>query len=76
KPVDEEIMKLLNRSAVPFQAVLTKIDKLKPGQLDKVLVQVRAGLAKHPAAFPELITTSSDKGIGIPTLRAVISGLI
>ena len=76
KPVDEEIMQLMNRSALTFQVVLTKIDKIKEPEQEKVLVQVRAKLAKHPAAFPELVVTSSDKGDGIATLRAVIAGLI
>ena len=76
KPVDEEIMQLMNRSALTFQVVLTKIDKIKEPEQEKVLLQVRAKLAKHPAAFPELVVTSSDKGDGIGTLRAVIAGLI
>ena len=76
KPVDEEIMQLMNRSALTFQVILTKIDKIKEPEQEKVLLQVRAKLAKHPAAFPELVVTSSDKGDGIATLRAVIAGLI
>jgi len=75
KDVDEEIMSLLDSSAVTFQCVLTKADKLKAGERDKVLDQVRGKLAKHPAAFPELIVTSSEKGEGIATLRAVIATL-
>ena len=75
KPVDEEIMRLLDRSAVTFQAVLTKVDKNKTNQTDKVLEQVRAKLSKHPAAFPELVLTSSEKGDGIDTLRAIIANL-
>ncbi len=75
KPVDEEIMKLLNTSAVTFQCVLTKIDKIKPDEQDKVLTQVRERLGHHPAAFPEIILTSSEKGMGIPTLRATIATL-
>ncbi|MEM6277155.1 MAG: YihA family ribosome biogenesis GTP-binding protein, partial [Pseudomonadota bacterium] len=69
----EEIMSLLDASAVTFQVVLTKIDKNKPGHTDKVLEQVRGKLQKHPAAYPELVLTSSEKGIGIDTLRAVIA---
>jgi len=76
KPVDEEIMQLMNRSALTFQVVLTKIDKIKEPEQEKVLLQVRSKLAKHPAAFPELVVTSSEKGDGIATLRAVIAGLI
>ena len=76
KPVDEEIMQLMNQSALAFQVVLTKIDKIKEHELEKTLLQVREKLSKHPAAFPELVTTSSEKGEGIQTLRAVISDLI
>ena len=75
KAVDEEIMTLLDKAAVTFQAVLTKADKVKEKDRDKVLAQVRAALAKHPAAFPELVVTSSEKGQGIETLRAVIATL-
>jgi GTP-binding protein len=75
KAVDEEILKLLDRAAVTFQCVLTKADKVKAAERDKVLVQVRAALAKHPAAFPEIVVTSSEKGWGIDTLRAVIATL-
>ncbi len=75
KKVDEEIMALLNTAAVPFQVVLTKADKVKAAERDKVLAQVRAALSKHPAAFPELVTTSSEKGEGVDVLRAVIAGI-
>jgi GTP-binding protein len=75
KKVDQEIMELLDRAAVTFQVVMTKIDKIKPHELEKVLDQVRDALSKHPAAYPELIVTSSEKGEGIDTLRAVIATL-
>ncbi len=75
KAVDEEIMTLLDRSAVPFQTVMTKIDKVKKSELDDTLGITRAALAKHPAAYPELVLTSSEKGEGIETLRAIIAGI-
>lgn len=75
KEVDHEIMKLLDRSAVPFQVVLTKTDKIGRDALAKVIAQVEDALQKHPAAYPELVVTSSDKGHGIATLRAIIAGL-
>ena len=75
KAVDEEIMSLLDASAVTFQVVMTKTDKLKGDALQASLDKTRAALAKHPAAFPEIILTSSEKGDGIPTLRAVIAGI-
>ncbi|WBU55749.1 ribosome biogenesis GTP-binding protein YihA/YsxC [Paracoccus sediminicola] len=75
KPVDHEIMTLLDRSAVPFQVVLTKADKLGPNAIKPVLSQVEDELQKHPAAYPELVVTSSDKGHGLNILRAIIAGL-
>jgi len=75
KAVDDEILGLLDKSAVTFQAVLTKVDKIGPRDRAKVLDQVRAALQKHPAAFPELIVTSSETGEGIATLRAIIGGI-
>lgn len=75
KAVDEEIMKLLDQAAVTFQVVLTKSDKVKAAERDKVLTQVREKLAKHPAAYPEIVLTSSEKGDGIPTLRSIIATL-
>ena len=75
KAVDEEIMALLSSAAVTFQCVMTKTDKLKAGELDKVLVQVREKLAQFPSAYPEMVLTSSEKGLGIETLRAIIRGI-
>ncbi|KAJ54789.1 GTP-binding protein [Actibacterium mucosum KCTC 23349] len=75
KKVDEEILTLLDTSAVTFQVVLTKADKVKDKDREKTLAQVRNALSKHPAAYPELILTSSEKGLGIPTLRATIAGI-
>ena len=75
KDVDEEILALLDTSAVTFQVVLTKADKVKASERDKVLNQVRGKLARHPAAFPEIVITSSEKGDGIDTLRAIIATL-
>lgn len=76
KAVDEEIMTLLDKSAVTFQCVLTKADKVKAVDREKVLVQVRKALSKHPAAFPEIIVTSSEKGDGMETLRTIIATLV
>ena len=75
KAVDGEIMSLLDASAVTFQAVLTKADKVKEAERERVLDRTRAALATHPAAFPEIVVTSSEKGWGIPTLRAVVADL-
>lgn len=75
KAVDEEIMSLLDRSAVTFQVVMTKVDKLRGDALEASLAKTREALAKHPAAYPELILSSSEKGDGIEKLRAIIAGI-
>ena len=69
-------MSMLDSSAVTFQVVLTKLDKVKEKDRENILKQVRASLQKHPAAFPEIILTSSERGWGIPTLRSIIAMLV
>ena len=76
KKVDTEIMSMLDSSAVTFQVVLTKLDKVKEKDRENILEQVRSSLQNHPAAFPEIILTSSEKGWGIQTLRSVIAMLV
>ena len=76
KKVDTEIMSMLDSSAVTFQVVLTKLDKVKEKDRENILKQVRSSLQKHPAAFPEIILTSSERGWGIPTLRSIIAMLV
>ncbi len=73
KAVDEEIMALLGTAAVTFQVVLTKIDKPSKGDYTKVLDQTRKVLQKYPAAYPEIIATSSEKGTGLDILRTTIA---
>jgi GTP-binding protein len=73
KPVDEEIMALLDRSAVTFQVVLTKADKPGTAARAATLAEVAAGLARHPAAFPDIAVTSAETGEGIAGLRATIA---
>ncbi|GLQ35021.1 putative GTP-binding protein EngB [Amylibacter marinus] len=76
KAVDEEIMALLGKSAVTFQVVLTKSDKPKKGELDKIITKTKEVVSKYPAAYPEFILTSSEKGDGIATLRNTIRTLV
>ena len=76
KKVDTEIMSMLDSSAVTFQVVLTKLDKVKENDRENIIDQVRTSLQKHPAAFPKIILTSSEKGWGIQTLRSVIAKLV
>jgi GTP-binding protein len=75
KPVDAEIMSLLDRAAVTFQVVLTKADKPGAAALEATAREVATALAPHPAAFPEIILTSAETGRGLETLRAVIAAI-
>lgn len=75
KAVDEEILTLLDKSAVTFQVVMTKADKVNRETREANIEQVKAALGKHPAAYPEIIVTSSEKGEGVETLRAIIATL-
>jgi GTP-binding protein len=76
KTSDETVMELLDQSAVSYQLVLTKADDVKPNALKRKQAEVVALAGKHPAAFSEVITTSSQKMTGIDDLRAVIAGFI
>lgn len=76
KPVDDKILEMLDIAAVSYQIVLTKIDKLSHAARPKIISATQAALAKHPAAFPQMIATSSDKGIGVDHLRAAIAALL
>lgn len=75
KPPDAEIMDLLDRSAVTFQVVLTKADKPPHADLEAVIAEVCAGLARHPAAYPQLVVTSAETGVGLDALRAVAAAM-
>lgn len=75
KDVDEDFMGMLDKAAVVYQVVLTKTDKLKSGELDKLLVRTEAQMRPHVAAYPRLFATSSEKGQGIPELRAELAML-
>jgi GTP-binding protein len=72
KKVDDEALDALDLAAVSYQVVLTKADKLKPAEVDKVVAQTLKAIAKRPAAFPRVVATSSEKGTGLPMLRAEI----
>jgi GTP-binding protein len=72
---DAEMMDLLDRAAVTYQAVLTKIDKPSAKELARTLAATTEALAKRPAAFPGVIATSSETGAGIATLRAIVAGM-
>ena len=72
---DEEVMLLLNDTAVSFAVVLTKTDKLKTSELNKMLADTEQKTAKNVAAFPKIWVTSSEKASGIAELRAHIAML-
>lgn len=72
KPVDHEIMTMLDGAAVSYHLVLTKSDKIKPTELEKVIERTALDAAKHPAAHPHIFTTSSETGSGIADLRTAI----
>ena len=73
KPVDGEALDAFDQAAVSYQIVLTKADKLKPAEVEKVTAATLAAVAKRPAAFPRVLATSSETGLGIPELRAEIA---
>lgn len=75
KPNDHEVMDMLDEAAVSYQIVLTKTDKLKTGEIDIRLEEVRGALRKHVAAHPRIVATSSEKGTGIAELRAEVASL-
>lgn len=75
KESDLAVMGLLDRAAVTYQLVLTKADAMKPAALEHKQDQVAALARKHPAAFPAIVTTSSETGLGIPDLRAELADL-
>ena len=72
KDVDRELMEMLDKAAVSYRLVLTKADKVKASELDTVQRQTMDEARKHAAAHPEVIATSSEKGLGIAELRAAV----
>jgi GTP-binding protein len=76
KPVDEGVLETLDKAAVSYQIVLTKADEVKGGALEKRIAETSAKIARRPAAFPEVLPTSSRTGFGVPELRANIARLL
>lgn len=72
KTIDAEVMGLLDKAAVSYQVVLTKTDKIKPPAVTRLIEETLEKIRKRPAAFPEVIATSSEKGHGMDELRAAI----
>jgi GTP-binding protein len=75
KDNDVEAVKLIDKAAVSYQVVLTKLDRLKAAETEAAIAAVGAAIAKRAAAHPEIIATSADRGTGIDILRAEIAGL-
>ncbi|MGM4920324.1 ribosome biogenesis GTP-binding protein YihA/YsxC [Tardiphaga sp. 813_E8_N1_3] len=76
KDVDLDVLRSLDRSAVSYQIVLTKADQVKKSELEKTLEEVRTELRTHPAAFPDVLITSSRTGDGMAELRAAMVRLL
>ncbi|MGB8400986.1 ribosome biogenesis GTP-binding protein YihA/YsxC [Bradyrhizobium sp.] len=76
KDVDLDVLKTLDKSAVSYQVVLTKADQVKPAELEQRIAETVAALARHPAAFPDILVTSSRSGAGMPDLRAAMVRLL
>ena len=76
KDVDRDVLKTLDKAAVSYQVVLTKADQIKPNELQQQIAETLTGLARHPAAYPELLATSSRTGTGMPELRAAMVRVI
>ena len=72
KPVDVEMMQMLDEAAVGYRIVLTKADKVKASELERVLADVQAEARKHSAAYPVVHVTSSETKLGIEDLRAAV----
>ena len=73
KAADTEALDALDLAAVSYQIVLTKADKIKPAEVEQMVAATLKAVAKRPAAFPRVLATSSEKGAGLPQLRAEIA---
>ena len=76
KKVDSEIMDMLDKAAVTYQIVLTKIDKISSKELQDTLLKTEKEVANHAAAFTRVLCTSSEKNLGIAELQAEIASLV
>jgi GTP-binding protein len=76
KPADLKVLDRLDRAAVNYQLVLTKADAVGNAELANRVAATKAALAKHPAAFPDVLATSARDGTGLPELRAAIARLL
>ncbi|MFC5396257.1 ribosome biogenesis GTP-binding protein YihA/YsxC [Bosea vestrisii] len=73
KDVDGDVLETLDKAAASYQVILTKGDALKKSEQEAVIEATAAKIKRRPAAFPEVLLTSSEKGLGIPEFRAAIA---
>jgi GTP-binding protein len=76
KSGDDEVFAKFDEAAVSYQIALTKADEVKKAELPERIATVSAALAKHPAAYPDILVTSSQSGAGIPEFRAAVARLL
>ena len=76
KAADLAMLDILDKTAVSYQLVLTKVDQLKQADIGRVVAEAEAVARKHGAAHPRALATSSLSGFGIPDLRAEIAALL
>ncbi len=72
KKNDDDVLDLLDKAAVSYQVILTKTDKIKDPAVPRLIAETLEKIKKRPAAFPEVLATSSEKGLGMEELRAAI----
>ena len=73
KEADAQALDALDQAAVSYQIVLTKLDKLKQGEADAMAARTLVAVSRRPAAFPRVVATSAERGVGIAQLRAEIA---
>lgn len=72
KDSDCEIMDMLDAAAVSYRIILTKADKIKASELMAVQAATVAAARKRQAAHPDVLATSSEKGLGMAELRLAV----
>ncbi len=75
KPNDEDMMKMLDQCGILYQMVITKTDKLKAPELEKLKDSLEGVSLKHGAMFNDILYTSSEKNLGLSEIRKIILSL-
>ena len=76
KPIDQDMLNLLDQSAMSYQIILTKRDAVAKAEQGHRIAETEEALRKRPAAFPQVLFTSSETGEGIAEFRAAIAALL